>query len=61
MRLHFKFKGGAVFLRDSGFVQQKNPADSLKRHAFCKKTQKSRHFKLLLILALAFNPVKVLV
>jgi len=35
MRLHFKFKGCAVFLRDSGFVQPKNPADRLKRHAFC--------------------------
>jgi len=35
MRLHFKFKGCAVFLRDSGFVQQSNPLDRKKRHVFC--------------------------
>ncbi len=34
MRLHFKFKGCAVFLRDSGFVQQSNPLDRKKRHKF---------------------------
>jgi hypothetical protein len=29
-----------LFLRVSGFVQQKNPADSLKRHALCyRKTR----------------------
>jgi len=34
MRLHFKFKGCAFFLRDSGFVQQKIPVDRWQRSFF---------------------------
>jgi len=40
---------------------KKNQADGKKRHKFCKKTQNLPPFLPPLILALAFNPVKVLV
>ncbi|TXL15138.1 hypothetical protein BMR05_04620 [Methylococcaceae bacterium HT4] len=36
MRLHYKFRGEAVFLRDSGFVQQKNPVDRWQRSSLSK-------------------------